>query len=145
MLTSLQYKCVNKQTESESKGFSKSEIFRLRLQRNPRTRTRARTSEKLCCLSRFCFEMTRPHMATGQLLGVGSLAKIVRHHLTCTIFFTIFFLHILVIYTTGCPITNGIHCKKSVKTKCQFKKNGLEEKNVKRNVNKLHFCRWLVV
>jgi hypothetical protein len=23
---------------------------------------------------------------------------------------------------TGCPITHGIHCKKSVKTKCQFKK-----------------------
>jgi hypothetical protein len=29
MLTSLQYKCVNKHAESESEGFSKSEIFGL--------------------------------------------------------------------------------------------------------------------
>jgi hypothetical protein len=31
MLTSLQYKCVNKHAESESEGFSKSEIFGLGL------------------------------------------------------------------------------------------------------------------
>jgi hypothetical protein len=37
---------------------------------------------------------------------------------------------------TGCPITHGIHCKKSVKTNCQFLKNGLEEKKVKFNVKK---------
>jgi hypothetical protein len=45
MLTSLQYKCVNKQTntESESEGFSKSEIFGL-----GSLRTRTRTSEKVC-------------------------------------------------------------------------------------------------
>jgi hypothetical protein len=40
------YKCINKHAESEteSEGFSKSEIFGLGLQRSPRTRK----SEKLC-------------------------------------------------------------------------------------------------
>jgi hypothetical protein len=29
---------------------------------------------------------------------------------------------------TGCPITHGIHCKKSVKMKCQFKKTAWRKK-----------------
>jgi hypothetical protein len=37
---------------------------------------------------------------------------------------------------TGCPITHGIYCKKSAKTKCQFKKR-LGGKKVKFNVKKI--------
>jgi hypothetical protein len=39
---------------------------------------------------------------------------------------------------TGCPITHGIHCKKSAKTKCQFKKR-LEGKKSKIQCQKTLF------
>jgi hypothetical protein len=66
---------TNKHAESESKGFSKSEIFGLGLQRSPRTRSRTRTSEKLCekanFLTKFCFQRPETVKTPPQRRTIG--------------------------------------------------------------------------
>jgi hypothetical protein len=57
----------------------------------------------------------------------GSTVCFVVVVLTAALFNLVRFLSSLY---TGCPITHGIHCKKSGKTKCQFKKTDWRKKKV---------------